>query len=617
MRARYLGPNADLMKVRGSKHNTGEVLHMLLALGVKSAGHWQGAHMSPIDGNAPAVETPAMADGRGNSMNRYDYTFGITVNALGQRFFDEGEAKHAYTYAKTGRAVLQQPGGVAYQIYDQTGIDLFRHGRDYEATMVEAPTLAELAKKIGIEPEPFLHTIKEFNAACRTDVAVHGRRARRQRHGRHHAEEIELGDADREGPVPRLSGDRRRDLQLRRRAGRHPGARHQYLLRADQRPLRVGRRDRAVLPQLSVLHRADPQRRVQLSLRPQRRRDAEQELKRLRTWQKPRRRADRVRSNNSREWVLAPRAQDIPAAAIAQAKLLLLDTIGCGYAAFEEESTEAVLAALKDMGGAPQCTVIGSTTKTSAPNAALVNGSLIRILDLNDYVNTKSGQIGGHPSDNIPVALAAGEFAGASGREILAAIVIGYEIYGRLKEAMDRDGDWDGVTVSGFVAPAMAGRLMGLDARQLAQALALSGARAPTPLAVRHGEISAAKSVANALVAQNGVQATILAKHGMTGPLDLFENQHGLQSIFPDIDGGAHRAAAGRQLHHDVPHEGVPLPRHRPGHRRRRTRPARPDRRRRRPAQADHGRDRRHAVAAAPEGRSRPHRSAIARGCGP
>ena len=53
MRARYLGPNADLMKVRGSRHNTGEVLHMLLALGAKSAGHWQGAHMSPIDGKAP------------------------------------------------------------------------------------------------------------------------------------------------------------------------------------------------------------------------------------------------------------------------------------------------------------------------------------------------------------------------------------------------------------------------------------------------------------------------------------------------------------------------------------------------------------------------------------
>jgi 2-methylcitrate dehydratase len=234
-------------------------------------------------------------------------------------------------------------------------------------------------------------------------------------------------------------------------------------------------------------------------------------------------------------WILQPRAEDIPAAAVHQAKLLLLDAIGCGYAAFSEEGAQAVLATLDDMGGAPQCTVLGRTARTSAPNAVLVNGSLIRFLDLNDYANTKSGQIGGHPSDNIPVALAAGEMGDASGIEVLTAIVLGYEIYGRLKELMERNSDWDGVTVSGFVAPAMAGRLMGLDTRQLAHALALSGARAITPLAVRHGEISGAKNLANALVAQNGMQATILARHGMTGPLDLFENKHGLKSVFPGI----------------------------------------------------------------------------------
>src|SRR6202008_2316522 len=88
------------------------------------------------------------------------------------RFYDEGEAKHAYTYAKTGRVVLAQPGGVAYQIYDKTGIDLFRHGRDYPATMVEAPTLAELARRIGIEAKPFRRTIADSKQACRADVAV-------------------------------------------------------------------------------------------------------------------------------------------------------------------------------------------------------------------------------------------------------------------------------------------------------------------------------------------------------------------------------------------------------------------------------------------------------------
>lgn len=170
MRARYLGANADLVRVRGSKHNTGEVLQMLVALGAKTAGHWQGAHMTPIDSAAPPFETPLARGGKSNSMNRYDYPFGITVNILGQRFYDEGEAKHSYTYAKTGRAVLAQPGSEAFQIFDQTGIELFRDGRDYPATMVEADTLEDLARRIGIEPAIFCHTISEYNAACPRDV---------------------------------------------------------------------------------------------------------------------------------------------------------------------------------------------------------------------------------------------------------------------------------------------------------------------------------------------------------------------------------------------------------------------------------------------------------------
>jgi len=231
-------------------------------------------------------------------------------------------------------------------------------------------------------------------------------------------------------------------------------------------------------------------------------------------------------------WALATRADDIPSAAVRQAKLLVLDTIGCGYAALAEASARAVLATLADLGGTPQCSVIGAASKTSAPNAVLVNGALIRILDLNDYVNNRKGEIGGHPSDNIPVALAAGEMCGSPGRDLIAAIVIGYEIFGRAKDLMERDSGWDGVTISGLVAPAIAGRLMGLDAPRLAHALALSAARAATPLAVRHGAISAAKSLANALVAQNGMQAALLARHGATGPLDLMENPDGLRQVF-------------------------------------------------------------------------------------
>lgn len=171
MRARYLGPNSDLMKVRGSIHDTGEVLMSLLALGAKSAGHWQGCHATPIDASARDGGIPMRDDGHGNSANRYDYMYGITVNGLAQRFYDEGESKLSYTYAKTGREVLAQPGGVAFQIFDKTSFSLFRLGPEYTDSYLQAPTIRELASKLGLQPEALEHTVAEFNSACRPDIA--------------------------------------------------------------------------------------------------------------------------------------------------------------------------------------------------------------------------------------------------------------------------------------------------------------------------------------------------------------------------------------------------------------------------------------------------------------
>jgi tricarballylate dehydrogenase len=156
------------MKVRGSRHDTGEVLRMLLDIGARPAGHWQSGHMSPIDANAPDFETPQHEDGRGNTQSRYDYPYGISVNALGLRFFDEGEAQHSYTYAKTGRAVLAQPGAIAYQVYDQAGLKCLRYPH-HQATYVEADSIAALAAKVGLEPAVLTHTVDEFNRAVCDD----------------------------------------------------------------------------------------------------------------------------------------------------------------------------------------------------------------------------------------------------------------------------------------------------------------------------------------------------------------------------------------------------------------------------------------------------------------
>src|SRR5262249_10969992 len=188
----------------------------------------------------------------------------------------------------------------------------------------------------------------------------------------------------------------------------------------------------------------------------------------------------------------------LPPEVVEQAKLLMLDALACALAAAPEETVAATLRAVDALGGTPECVVIGTTRRTSAVNAVLANGALIRVLDSNDlYWGPRSG---GHPSDNLAVALAVGERQDSPGREVLAAIVLGYELYGRIQDLADAAGDWDHTTASALVAPAVASRLLRLDPRRTAHALALGVAHCNALSVIRTGQLSAAKSVANAIV---------------------------------------------------------------------------------------------------------------------
>ena len=127
----------------------------------------------------------------------------------------------------------------------------------------------------------------------------------------------------------------------------------------------------------------------------------------------------------------------------------VLDTLACAYGALNEVAALATLRAVASTGGLPECTVIGQTWRTSVGNAALANGTLVRCLDLNDLgIGLREA---GHPSDNIPVALAMGERLNATGREVLTAIVLGYEIYGRMPSPLRA---WAATTNSAVVAAA-------------------------------------------------------------------------------------------------------------------------------------------------------------------
>jgi len=160
MRARYLGPGWDQVKVRGTRFNTGETLRMALDIGAKPVGHWQGCHATPIDGNAPPVGDLRLTD----RTNRLSYPYSIMVNSLGRRFVDEGEDLGGYTYARMGRAILAQPGALAYQIFDQKTVHLLEE-RYATGSPVVGNTIREIAHKLNIPTATLVHTVEEFNAA--------------------------------------------------------------------------------------------------------------------------------------------------------------------------------------------------------------------------------------------------------------------------------------------------------------------------------------------------------------------------------------------------------------------------------------------------------------------
>ena len=168
-RTRYLGPGWDLARVRGTRFNAGDGIRMALEAGAMPYGNWSGCHAVGWDRNAPEFGDLSVGDG----FQKHSYPFGIMVNANGERFVDEGADFRNYTYAKYGRAVLEQPGQFAWQVFDRKVAHLLRDEyRIREVTKVSAGSLEELAGKLeDVDPEGFLRTVEAWNAAVRTGVA--------------------------------------------------------------------------------------------------------------------------------------------------------------------------------------------------------------------------------------------------------------------------------------------------------------------------------------------------------------------------------------------------------------------------------------------------------------
>ncbi|MDC7787684.1 FAD-dependent tricarballylate dehydrogenase TcuA [Rhodoplanes sp. TEM] len=167
-RTRYLGPNWELAKIRGTRFNTGDGIRMALEIGAMATGNWSGSHAVGWDRNAPEFGDLAVGD----NFQKHSYPWGIMLNANGERFVDEGADFRNYTYAKYGRVILMQPGQFAWQVFDAKIIPMLRDEyRIKQVTKVRADTLEELVRKLeDVDADKALATIRAYNAAVTTEV---------------------------------------------------------------------------------------------------------------------------------------------------------------------------------------------------------------------------------------------------------------------------------------------------------------------------------------------------------------------------------------------------------------------------------------------------------------
>jgi 2-methylcitrate dehydratase len=217
----------------------------------------------------------------------------------------------------------------------------------------------------------------------------------------------------------------------------------------------------------------------------------------------------------------------IPHQAILEAKRRIIDALGCAMGALSCQAEPALIARkVAQFSSMPNgATVLTTRHKTTPDLAAFASGVMFRYLDFNDTYLSKEPA---HPSDNIAAVLAVAEAENRSGRDILTAIVLAYEIQCRLCDAASiRARGWDHVTYGAFSAGLAAGKLYGLSKQQLIHVQGLAATPNNAMRQTRVGELSHWKGCAFANASRNAVFAAMLAKEGMTGPSEIFEGEMG------------------------------------------------------------------------------------------
>lgn len=246
------------------------------------------------------------------------------------------------------------------------------------------------------------------------------------------------------------------------------------------------------------------------------------------------------------DWACALRYDDLSPAAIERAKLFWFDSMGCAIGGSQQHDAKILLDHYRDMGGSGPASCFVSGFRTNPVDAAFLNNHMIRAMDYND-IYWKADPC--HPSDIIAAPLALAQARKKSGRDLLLATIIAYEVEQRLCEfgvPGIREYGWHHATLTAFAAPLAAGKVLGLTPDQMVQAIGISASRTFTPGAVTAGKLTNMKNIVDPWAARMGCESALLAARGLTGPEHMIDGKEGLYAVFSHVHPPASKGEAAR-----------------------------------------------------------------------
>lgn len=232
------------------------------------------------------------------------------------------------------------------------------------------------------------------------------------------------------------------------------------------------------------------------------------------------------------EFAVNLKYEDLPENVVNEVKRYLYDSIGCAFGGYHTKDVNIIRDIYKDMAGKPEATVLGFGDKIPAVNATLVNSLMIRALDFNDIYWKEDPS---HPSDIMPAAFSAGEMVNASMKDIIVAIVLAYEFEQRLclfAKPGIRERKWHHATLTQFVSPIVAGKLLGLNVDQMVNAIGINGSHNHTIGCPTAGKLTMMKNTVDPMAVQSGVFAALMALKGYSGTEKVFEGKEGFMDSF-------------------------------------------------------------------------------------